>query len=696
MKFKKIKLRNIRSYKEEEIEFPDSSFLLAGDVGSGKSTILLAIEYALFGLQAGQKGSALLRNNEEEGEVILECEINGLDIIIERKLKKDKKTVVNDYAALSVNGEKREFSTTELKSEILNLLAYPSEFIKKTNSLYKYTVYTPQEQMKNIITEDPEKRLSLLRYVFGIDKYKRIRENLEVLVEKLKDEIKTLQLEVRLIEEEKTFLASVKSKIEILNARIKENREEIRKKVELRKVIEMELDKIAEKIQEKEQIEIEIEKTKMMIGSKTENIMLLSKEEEEALETLSNPGKKFDEKEYLEIIGEMNNEKENLEKLNSQFLSSLASLNSIESKVKELAQNKERVFSIEMCPMCLQDVPHAHKHNISLEMDKNIVSAKKQKQEKEEESKRINEAITTIKERLSILELKKSELEIARSKFSFIEKAMARTQKIQDLKKSLQKDIALLNQHISGLKEQSLKLAPFQNIHLKKTTELKLALIEEKRAEITLAESNKELELSNIRVKELENSIEKKEFSRIKLNSLHELSGWLSTQFSAIIDLIERQVMIKLREEFSRFFNSWFHMLAGDSFEVQLDENFTPLIILDGVEMDYSFISGGERTAIALAYRLALNQTINSVHSTIRTKDIIILDEPTEGFSEAQVDKIRDVLEQLDVRQLIIVSHETKIESFVDELIEVRKLEGVSRAGKRDISIPKNLNTDII
>ena len=86
MKLKKISLKNIRSYENHEMEFPEGSLLLSGDIGSGKTSILLAIEYALFGLQPGQKGSALLRNSAHSGEVALELEIDGQNIIIERKL----------------------------------------------------------------------------------------------------------------------------------------------------------------------------------------------------------------------------------------------------------------------------------------------------------------------------------------------------------------------------------------------------------------------------------------------------------------------------------------------------------------------------------------------------------------------------------------------------------------------------------
>jgi exonuclease SbcC len=74
-----------------------------------------------------------------------------------------------------------------------------------------------------------------------------------------------------------------------------------------------------------------------------------------------------------------------------------------------------------------------------------------------------------------------------------------------------------------------------------------------------------------------------------------------------------------------------------------------------------------------------LNKVINDVISTIKTKDLLILDEPTDGFSAEQLDKIRDVLEQLHLKQVIIVSHESKIESMVDTVMRVEKEGHVSR-----------------
>src|SRR3989344_8471578 len=165
MLMKKIKLENIRSYENLELEFPEGSTLLAGDIGSGKTSVLLAIEFALFGLQPGQKGSSLLRQREEKGRVIIEFEVDNRNIKIERTLKKTK-TISQDYCSITIDGKREETSILELKNKILEILNYPKEFSQKQNILYKFTVYTPQEEMKQIILEDPEIRVNTLRHVF--------------------------------------------------------------------------------------------------------------------------------------------------------------------------------------------------------------------------------------------------------------------------------------------------------------------------------------------------------------------------------------------------------------------------------------------------------------------------------------------------------------------------------------------------
>ena len=185
MILKKLIMNNIRSYEELEIEFPNGSVLLSGDIGAGKTSILLGLQFALFGLQPGQKGASILRQGKNTAYVALEFEVDNSLIFVERQLKKSKKSISQEYNAITINREKQEMSTSEMKQKIIELLNYPKEFLKKSNLLYKFTVYTPQEEMKSIIQERPEIRLDTLRHIFGIDRYKRIKENLQILLQKI-------------------------------------------------------------------------------------------------------------------------------------------------------------------------------------------------------------------------------------------------------------------------------------------------------------------------------------------------------------------------------------------------------------------------------------------------------------------------------------------------------------------------------
>ena len=678
MKIKKVHLKNIRSYQDQIIEFPEGSLLLAGDVGSGKTTLLLAIEYALFGLQPGQKGSALLRHDSTLGEVILECEIDDYEVIIERHLKRENRSIVSDYTALTLDGEMQEYSVTELKTKILALLGYPSEFVKKNNILYRYTVYTPQEQMKQIIMEDTETRLNVLRHIFGIDKYKRIRENLTLLLNRLKEEAKILQGEVKTSEYDKARLAGINERSKELASNIEKQENVWKECVVQRKALELDITEVERNLKEREKFEKEVEKTTILVALKQENLATVAKEQKELAKLLASSGQEYNESQHAACISTIKAVKEEISLLNNKSVALRSNITSLEQAQLEFQTKKERIFKIDMCPTCLQDVPDAHKHNILNEAEGKLVDIKKKIETFTTQQVSVRKIIEEKSAAVELLERQKVEWEILRSKIEYIENSKKKLAEITKQQETLQNDIAFLQEHTNNLKGEILSFSRFDTHSRLKQEELRKAFLAEKNAEIVIAELRKEREITLEEISRLQAQIAQKEVLQNKLNHLLEVVDWLSNQFIMLIDFTEIQVMMKLRREFSRVFSSWFHMIAGDAFEVQLDENFTPVIMQGDFEMDYAFLSGGERTAVALAYRLALNQTINSVLSQIKTSDIVILDEPTDGFSEAQIDKIRDVLEELNVEQLIIVSHEQKIESFVDNIIRLRKTGDVS------------------
>ena len=196
MKLKYIKLKNIRSYINQIIDFDSGSTLLSGNIGTGKTTLLLAIDFAFFGLRKSDlSGSALLRNGETEGYVEINFELDGKDIVIRRNLKRTSKSITQGSGMFIIDDKVEELTPIELKQKVIDLFKYPREFLTKSKSLiYNYTVYTPQEEMKSILLAKSDERLNILRKTFGIDKYKRIVENSKLLISNLNSSKKEFEI----------------------------------------------------------------------------------------------------------------------------------------------------------------------------------------------------------------------------------------------------------------------------------------------------------------------------------------------------------------------------------------------------------------------------------------------------------------------------------------------------------------------
>ncbi|MBT4165680.1 AAA family ATPase [archaeon] len=680
MQLKSLQIQNIRSYEDQTITFPQGSTLLSGDIGAGKTTILLAIEFALFGLQPSQKGTSLLKTNQEQAKVELHLEIDNKEIIIERSLKKTKKSVTQDYSSITINQEKFEGSVTEIKSKILKLLNYPPEFAKKTNLLYKFTVYTPQEEMKQIILEPGDIRLNTLRHVFGIDKYKRIEENLSILTSKLREKARLFELITQDIDEEKQNLENKKQNLEDLKKLKTQLTQQHEQALEKSKEKEKALEEVQEKINQKQTLENEKSKSELLIREKSQqitstknnisNIQYQLKETQEL---------KFDEGEYTALDQRVKFQESKHQELEKEFIQIVSKINSQDSKKQETESLQNKISHLENCPTCLQEVSENYKQNISQKTSQEIKQLQESINQLTKQRTYLEKQLESIKNSIEEYKKRKSDLEIRKVKLETIKE---KQQRIQDLEKQMQatnEDTETLKKHIETIEKSIKEYDKYETIYKTKKEELNQTKTNQEKLAIKKAETNKEIQLLGIQINEVKEKIQKKQEIKTKAEKIKHIESWISNKFLDLILFTEKQVMLSLKQEFSTLFSDWFSTLVSDSLTASLDDDFSPVITQQDYELDYSFLSGGERTAIALAYRLSLNQVINSLLSNIKTSNLVILDEPTDGFSDQQLDKMRDVLHQLNTEQLILVSHEQKIEGFVDNIIRIQKDNGISR-----------------
>ncbi len=819
MIIKYVKLENIRSYTKQVVEFPEGSVLLSGDIGSGKSTILLAMEFALFGIMRSLSGNSLLRNGKTKGSVELKFNIENKEIIIKRTLKRQRSDVRQDSGFIIINNKKTEGTAVELKSKILDLLGYPKELVTKTKSLiYRYTVYTPQEEMKQILLDDKDYRLDTLRRVFQIDKYKRIRENTQIVIREIREKTKEFSGMIFDLEEKKkqkkereNELKNVMTKVDELKPKIKEAESVVKEKKESRNQLEKGIKELNDLMKKEEIANTRLKEKVMLIHNYKENTEVLDKsikelnakienfkieiikENESEVEksiikkeneynylmqkkvelTEKNNSLQKRKKEFQEEISIKSEESENLilkKNMFNQLQQELnekenikKKINNIEDEIKKISLiinedyvNKEKsekikkdILKSDKCPLCSQELTAEHKKYINdleaKKIEESIETLKKENERKNE----FNDNLKNLNIKLeSLLEKEKTAdvLKVEIKGFEQLGKEIIEKQKLfnklcldeegikkeidsintknldeiknkifesKDLLKKIHKSNNMLNEkqnlmnlrdeknknmgeilknitllkkdvgEINNLKiELDDKIKRFKGIeqkYKKLKQELEKAISDETLLAIKKAGLDKEAEGINKTIKGLEKEINEKLRIKKKLNYLKQMRNWLDNYFIKLMSVMERQIMSRVYHEFNELFKDWFSILMEEeNISVRLDDEFTPIIEQNDYETSIEYLSGGERTSLALAYRLALNKVINNIIGGIKTKDLIILDEPTDGFSTDQLDKVKAVFDQLNIKQSIIVSHENKIESFVSNIMRISKDEHIS------------------
>ena len=687
MLLKSIKLNNIRSYLSQQIDFPIGSLLLSGDIGSGKSTILIAIEFALFGSKSAElPASSLLRHGKNEGFVELNFEVDGKPIIIKRTLKRGKNGIKQETGYIIIDGAKKELSPVEMKSEVFNLLGYPDDLVSKNKDLiYRYTVYTPQEEMKKILAEDKDARLDTLRKVFNIDKYKKIRENASIFVRAVKEKKKELEGFISDVDIKKKDLEAIQKEIYGLEEKIKD--------------ISPKLEQAAAKVKDKRQNAVIFEdKIKDLNKIKNEFSVLESelnsflREHNRINQEIPRLNAQIEllQKEMGAGAEELAKEadiKSKADLMDKSFRNLREEIDKIRQKISESRINKirseevlKKIISMDKCPLCLQNVQHEHKDSIKERETKIIAESEAVVAAYSEKEKAAKAELESIEKEINELRKLGGKIELARLKMRHLEEKTKDKNKLEQNKGQIKEKIEKTNSKKIELSQKIEALKDIESGYKTARQELDIALDEERKIYAEKIGLEKENQSLNRMSKGLVEEIAKKAMAKEKLSSFSDIQNWLENYFANLMDTMEKHVMLQVYRQFNEVFKAWFNLLIEDeTISVRLDGEFTPIIEQNGYETFIDNLSGGEKTAVALSYRLALNKVIYDVSDSIKTKDLLMLDEPTDGFSSEQLDRIRDVLEQLDMGQVIIVSHESKIESFVQNVVRIGKEDHISR-----------------
>jgi exonuclease SbcC len=667
---KTLKLENIRSYAEQSVSFPVGTTLFEGDIGSGKSTILMAIEFALFGL-GSERGGALLNVGAKKGLVKLSFEVEGKEYEVCRSLERKAKSVQQSDCTLKTDGSVLQLSASEMKEKILDILAFNEPPDPKAQSvIYRYAIFTPQEEMKAIILMRADARLQTLRKAFRIEDYRIALENCSTLAKAIKE--KSIRLsshasdlesrrekcdatrtEIGRCEQEFTVLSSSKASLEENLSALKEKFDSLQKTKETLGKAVGEVPLLDRQIKEKDSevmsLEAEIEELSAELTELQHEV--------DGLSRIQQPTPKTEAELKIELETMRRRERQ---------------LRSAEDIAAAKISDYKSVENNGICPTCDRPADPS-------EFEEKIKTKNEEKRRASEEVVACETKTKEIETLQEMLRKYKTDQERLQNLTERMSRNAGRTEKQREKVLALKGQVGEARTKLEKAQEE---VKEYNRI-LEETAACSREL-DEIRGQLETVNGK----VSRVRttgdiltndVEELEREIRDKEKERKAAEKMKEYQIWLEEFLMPTLEAIEKHVMMNINQEFNQYFQKWWGMLVEDtSKESRIDEDFTPTVLQDGYEQDYYYLSGGEKTSLALAYRLSLNTIVQKVSAGIKS-NILILDEPTDGFSKEQLFKIRDILDELKCPQVVLVSHERELESFADQVMRVEKKDGVSQ-----------------
>ncbi len=161
-----LKMKNYRRYKDEFIEFPDGLFGIVGNNGAGKTTIIEAVAWAIYGVKGAKTGKEFIKREDSEPNsdcsVELEFSLGGDTYRVIRELRGKRS---NPYAALYTNSGSRP--------EIVGINPVTEYLTKKLgmdhNSFFT-SVFTKQKELDALSDLTPATRKKRILQLLQIDK----------------------------------------------------------------------------------------------------------------------------------------------------------------------------------------------------------------------------------------------------------------------------------------------------------------------------------------------------------------------------------------------------------------------------------------------------------------------------------------------------------------------------------------------
>ncbi|MGC9012384.1 AAA family ATPase [Thermogladius sp.] len=705
-----VYLENIRSFRKGLIVFPPRGItVIQGEVGSGKTSILMSIAYAFETPTAGRVEYAdafatpqprhLLRTGESRGLIRVLVRQGKRLFILERALQREGDRVVNSGNAIYVY-ELLEEGGLQVKP-VLKLRLSSGDYVEKLRSLlglveksgrqrpevFTNIIYSPQFNLTSILELEPSKRREVIEIALGLSRYTDFRANVAKVIDAIGERVREVQLELSRLEDtlrslDKQGLQSRVKKIEEEKAKVKM---ELDKVVSTRERAEKELEdvnndilKLNSVIQEKRGVISRLQQENRLLRDKVNavksKLATYTQGLGVALDNLEEATTKVEE----EIRAIQQRESELRERLNALMTREkdvIAEENRLDAEIAMLERRlgevesdyreKEEIVKKGICPVCGQKIPHEHGFRLLAELRERAEKIR----EELEEARRKREIVREERSKL------RSEIDRVQAELADLARAKDRVREAErlllELKSLMERvaEVASNEETIKRMQQEVESLEVSLREKKEKYASLKTELSRLREAERALSNRLSELEGE---LRTLNDQLQKIQVLEEKLKSLRsELNKLVNSRevVKKVADMVDEVSRVLAQETFrfvSESFTTIYAMLAPDkSLSIELGRDYE-IRFYYATEKGRGLVvlpSGGQQSVASLALRLAVNQALRAISPRLKDSTLL-LDEPTIGLSRELVARLRDLLNKLDEEQkahIVVVTHDADL-----------------------------------
>ena len=689
MKIEIVQLENIRSHVKSTVPFARGFNCLVGGVGCGKSSILYAIDFALFGDPVGRSFEYLLREDVDSGKVTVQFVQNGKNYTITRGLKRRGKGIGQDFEELKFFED--ETLIASLKTDAVDEQFKAITGLDKT--LFREIVWVRQERLKELLDAAPRERQKSLDELFGFSDFEAAWNNIAIYhrdyqrenefyekdpdvtgMEKLNNEYNRTVEQFSLIqveiEDTARKLASAKRTLEDADLKLKKLEELRTKAEELRRKEAQNSANLSNLENASALLEEKIKTKRTMIGNLEQRLTTANKQLDSSKSELRQIGILPDQP--VETL------RQYLTTFDSQITSLKGQQEAASRGMRENQKRSSQLAAESRCPTCLQTLSEEYKNGLT---------------------QRISDENSGFQKELSRLQHEIEELQQLRTRASNAFSNMRElTIRLDDLKSRMDDESQVLTGLLKELDEKRQMRMETQTL----LEALRGEICTLDMSELEAARDHREQLLgqyhvlqSDLRtrtnrkddfVKRLDDARERIDLAQQKIERMERI-----VKIGEIISCIRdayRNIQPKLRREFVQVLRNFVQQvldgLVGDEgpmLNVTIDETYAPYVTSEGgVERDVINLSGGERTLLAFAYRLGLGQLIMQ-SKTGHGLSMLLLDEPTEslGREDGSIDRLAEAISRFKAtEQIIAVTHSEAFAEKAEHVIRLEKEAGVS------------------